>query len=433
MPLPLAKKHLTASSLIRTVANLFKKVSCPRGLDNTSKISIQDHLMSGLAVFGLKCPSLLDYDRKRRDAPTAHNLKTLYHVEAPPSDTYLRQRLDEVDPINLRKPFTKLFSIFQRGKGLEKYAFLDNHVLLSVDGTGHFSSSAISCPCCCTKQQNGKTTFYHQLFAGCIVHPERKNVIPLCPEAIMNQDGNNKNDCERNAFKRFLEHFRREHPHLQTIVVADGISSTAPNINLLNEFNLKYILGAKPGDHAHLFDQLHSTTKAEYHELRTKDGELHQFYFANGVELNKSNPDTLVNVLEYRHTDHKGKVVNFSWVTNIKIDPTNVMKIAEGGRARWRIENATFNTLKNLGNNFEHNYGHGKQHLATNFALLMMLSFLIDQILEACCDLFKRAKQKRATYVSLWESMRALFTYVAFSCWEDFYRTIIGEKFLTSS
>lgn len=68
----------------------------------------------------------------------------------------------------------------------------------------------------------------------------------------------------------------------------------------------------------------------------------------------------MVNILEYRQTDAKGKGLNFSWVTNISISETNAAKIAKGGRARWKIENETFNTLKNLGYNFEHNYGHEK-------------------------------------------------------------------------
>ena len=54
--------------------------------------------MSGLAVFSLKCPSLLDYDTKRLDVPTAKNLRDLYFVSAPPSDTYLRERLDDINP-----------------------------------------------------------------------------------------------------------------------------------------------------------------------------------------------------------------------------------------------------------------------------------------------------------------------------------------------
>jgi hypothetical protein len=66
------------------------------------------------------------------------------------------------------------------------------------------------------------------MFGACIVHPDIRNVIPLCPEAIFNEDGNTKNDCERNACKRFLENFRREHPHLKAIMTGDGLTSSAP-------------------------------------------------------------------------------------------------------------------------------------------------------------------------------------------------------------
>jgi hypothetical protein len=41
--------------------------------------------------------------------------------------------------------------------------------------------------------------------------------------------------------------------------------------------------------------------------------------------------------------------------------PNDVEPVMRGGRARWKIENETFNTLKNQGYNFEHNYGHGKK------------------------------------------------------------------------
>ena len=50
------------------------------------------------------------------------------------------------------------------------------------------------------------------------------------------------------------------------------------------------------------------------------------------------------------------------------------------GRARWKVENETFNTLKNQGYHFEHNYGHGQQHLSVVLAMLMMLAFLLDQV-----------------------------------------------------
>ena len=425
------RKDLGIPSLIAHIQKLFSKITDPREFDRPS-IPLVDHLMSGLAVFGLKCPSLLDYDRKRKSEATEKNLRNLYLVNTPPSDSYLRERLDEVDPNSLRIAFKKLFALFQRGKCLEEFEYLDGYVLLSGDGTGHFSSGKIACPHCCKKETSKGTEYYHQMFGVCVVHPDKRNVIPLCPEAILNQDGSTKNDCERNACKRFLENFRREHPHLKAIFLADGLSSTAPNIRLLEKYNMKYVLGAKEGDHQFLFEQLESNGNVHYHEERTGEV-LHQFHFVNGIALNKSSPDVKVNFIEYRQTDAKGRELNFSWVTNITVSTINVMKIMRGARARWKIENDTFNTLKNLGYNFEHNYGHGKKYLSTVFCLLMMLAFLIDQIQEICCTLYNKCRAFCHTYRGLWEEMRTLFRRVTMNDWESFYLIISSETALNTT
>ena len=428
------RKYLSAPGLINTVYEQFLKIPDPRNFSRNTSISLKDHLMSGLAIFGLKCPSLLSYDRQREEPATAHNLKNLYHVNMPPSDTYLRERLDLVDPSYLRSAFTKVFASFQRGKGLEEFEFLDGHVLISGDGTGLFSSNNICCPQCCKKEhKNGSISYYHQMFGACVVHPNKKNVIPLCPEVIMNQDGSSKNDCERNACKRFLENFRREHPHLKAILIEDGLSSTAPHIRMVEEYMLKYIFVAKPGDHQYLFEQLDVNEKTINYEIRTDDGQYHQFRFLNAASLNKSNLDLKTNILEYRHTDSNGKEYNCSWVTNILLTTGNVLKVAEGGRARWKIENETFNTLKNLGYNFERNYGHGEKYLSTVLCMLMMLAFLIDQVQEICCSLFQRCKKRVGTYRDLWQNMRTLFQYVEMSDWESFYLIIVKEKQINSS
>lgn len=429
----LFRKDLSIPNLIAHIHKVFSKIKDPRPIAK-SNISIVDHLMSGLAVFGLKCPSLLDYDRKRVGEATGQNLRDLYMVNTPPSDTYMRERLDEVNPNDLRPAFKKIFSLFQRGKGLEEFEYLDGHVLLSGDGTGHFSSSKISCPHCCKKEHsNGNVSYYHQMFGVCVVHPDKRNVIPLCPEPILNQDGSEKNDCERNACKRFLENFRREHPHLKAILVEDGLSSTAPNIRMIEKFNLKYILVAKPGDHQFLFEQLGTNESTQYYEVKEADGSYHQFHFINDISLNKSNQDVKVNLIEYRQTTAKGKEMNFSWVTNISVTTANIMAIMRGGRARWKIENETFNTLKNLGYNFEHNYGHGQKHLATVFCMLMMLAFLIDQVQEVCCSLYRKCRKALHTYRELWEDMRVLFRRIGLGGWENFYLMLVDEKPLNSS
>ena len=425
---------LDAASLINVVYQTFRKIKDPRNLSGIPRIHLQDHLMSGLAIFGLKFPSLLKYDRERNESVIGQNLKTLYHVNTPPSDTYLRERLDQVDTALLREPFKKIFAKAQRNKVLEGYVFMDGYYLVSTDGTGQFSSSNVCCEHCCKKTSiTGIDTYYHQMLGACIVHPEKRNVIPLCPEVIINRDGQEKNDCERNAAKRLIEHFRREHPHLKAIVVEDGLASNAPHIEHLETHRLKYILGAKPTDHKFLFETLANSEESQYHETQDEEGTLHQFYFLNNTALNKSHPNVRINVLEYRQTTPKGKELNMSWVTNIKITKENAYQIMRGGRARWKIENETFNTLKNLGYNFEHNYGHGKRFLSSNLCLLMMLAFLIDQIMEIACKYYKGAKAKTVTYRDLWESMRILFSYVLLVSWESFFLMIAKKINLNTS
>jgi hypothetical protein len=431
MDIPI-RKSLCADSLISTVYQHFQKIPDPRELQNKTSISFTDVLMSGYAVFGLKFPSLLQYDHNRKTLD--QNLLNLYHINQPPSDTYLRERLDEVDPSFIRPVFKKIFAQLQRGKCLEGFEFLDEYYLLSLDGTGEFSSNEICCPQCCKKEhKDGTFTYYHQMLGASIVHPDQSNVIPLCPEVIQNGDGSVKNDCERNATKRFIENFKREHPHLNVIILGDGIASNAPYIRLLESHKMKYLLGAKPGDHESLFKAVDESEDTQYYEFRDEKGFLHQFRYLNNVALNKSNPDVRVNFLEYMQTDPKGKEILFSWVTNIQITQANVFSLMKGGRSRWKIENETFNTLKNLGYNFEHNYGHGKKYLSTNFCLLMLLSFLIDQIQGIACSLFQAVKKQAGTFKALWEKTRVLFEYTEITSWESLYRFMLERRKINTS
>jgi len=430
MTIPI-RKSLCADTLLSDIHRCFQKIPDPRKLSDRG-ISFTDILMSGLAVFGLKFPSLLKYDQNRHTID--HNLLTLYHINQPPSDTYLRERLDELDPQFIRPVFKKMFAKLQRGKCLEKFEFLKDYYLISLDGTGEFSSSNVSCPQCCKKEhKNGSVTYYHQMLGACIVHPDQPNVIPFCPEIIQNGDGSAKNDCERNAAKRFIEHFKREHPHLKVIVLGDGLTSNAPYIRLLEGHKMKYLLAAKPGDHQFLFNALEASEETEYHEVFDDKGFFHQFRFLNDVALNQSNPDVRVNVVEYMQTDRKGKETVFSWVTNISISQSNVFELMKGGRARWKIENETFNTLKNLGYNLEHNYGHGKKFLATILCHLMLLSFFIDQIQGMTCNLFRAVKKRAASFQFLWEKLRVLFEFVEWSSWEELYRFILSRKRFNTS
>jgi len=420
------RKSLSAPGLLGTVRKVFRSISDSRV--GPPAIPLEDALMSGLAVFSLKYPSLLQFDRQRCDPAEAHNLRTLYGVEQAPCDTQMRAIVDAVDPRTLRPAFKAVFSCVQRGKVLESYTYLDGHYLLSVDGTGFFSSNTIHCEQCCTKKNRaGEITYYHQLLGAVIVHPDQRQVIPLAPEPITRQDGATKNDCERNAAKRLLPDIRREHPHLKLIVVEDALAANAPHIRLLQGLNMRFILGVKPGDHVALFEQVEQRARQQQvteYTLTDEEGVTHRFRFVNGLFLNQQHPDLHVNFLEYWE-ERNGKTRHFTWITDFTLSTDNVGAIMRGGRARWKIENETFNTLKNQGYHFEHNFGHGQQHLATNFSVLMMLAFALDQIQAHCCAFFQHALRAQQAKTYLWEKMRAFFVSFYIQDWEQFFTALI--------
>ena len=423
------RKDLNADSLIKLVKNTFADIpDCRR---NNATIPLTDALMSGFAIFSLKEKSLLDFTKNQEKH--GNNLRSVYGIENDINDTHLREMLDPIDPEHIRPAFKNIFNTLQRAKVLEEFTFLDDHHLLSVDGSGYFSSQKVHCEHCMEKtSRDGKKTYYHQILGAAIVHPNKREVIPLTPEIIQRQDGNpiaigSKNDCERNAAKRFLEKFRKDHPKLKVIVVEDGLSSNAPHINTLKAHHCRFILGVKPDDHTFLFNevaQLNTLGKAT--KLEIEEGTItHKFLFHNDLPLNESNQDVRINFLEYWEINNKtNKIQHFTFVTDFDITNENAYVLMRGGRARWKIENETFNTLKNQGYHFEHNYGHGYQHLSNTFASLMMLAFLVDQALQITCSLFKAALKECGTRTNFWSRVKSAFFELAFDGMNKIYEAI---------
>ncbi|HSX80329.1 MAG TPA: transposase, partial [Candidatus Saccharimonadia bacterium] len=314
---------------------------------------------------------------------------------------------------SLRPSFKAAFRQLQRGKGLEEMVFFTGGYLWALDGTGSCSSTTMHGPSCLAKHhRDGSTTSAHPMVGAALIHPDRREVIPLMPEPIVKQDGTEKNDCERNAAKRFMAKLRQDHPHLQFIVTEDGLSSNAPHIETLHDYACHYILGVKEGDHAYLFEQVQVAEqegRVTHYERRDRGaGIVHQFRFMNDMPLNAARSDVRVNFIEYWEVS-QDNVQHFSWVTDFRVTKQNVYKLMRGGRARWKIENETCNTLKNQGYNFDHNYGHGEQHLSVVLAMLMMLAFLVDQTQQLCCALFQAVWAKLGSKRLLWERIRALF------------------------
>jgi hypothetical protein len=424
-PKPVIKKHLNADSLIDLVRKAFSTIEDNR--DENKSHKLDDMLMSAFAMFSLKCPSLLAFKNKYS---TGHgNLQSVYKIPEVPGDTRMREVIDEIEPPDIKAIFPKVFEHVQRGNQLLPFRFMGKYYLVSGDGTEYFSSKTICCNNCMKRnRRDGDIEYYHQFYGAAIVHPDMKQVIPLAAEPIVKQDGNNKNDCERNAAKRFMKNLKLAHPKLPIIIIEDSLSSNAPHIKEVTSKNFRYILGVKESDHKYLFNYVNENKKkGNVVEQTLNEGNItHIFSFINNAPLNSSNQEVKVNFLEYWEVNNiTGKTQHFSFVTDFTINISNVPDIMRGGRARWKIENETFNTLKNQGYRFNHNFGHGNKNLSVNFALLMMLAFLIDQVLELSCNLFQGAKQKSKQRIRLWEKVRELFNSFQFESMNQIYEAIV--------
>lgn len=419
------RKQLSADALYALLGESFAGI--PDHRQFTPLISLRDALLSAFAMFSLKDPSLLAFDQRRNDA----NMRTVFGIGRIPSDTQMREILDPVDPEYLRQAFGDVFRQLQRGKALKPFEFYDGCYLLALDGTGYFSSQQISCASCLVKEHsNGTVTYQHQMLGAVLVHPDLKEVIPLAPEPIQKQDGSTKNDCERNAARRLLGKIRREHPRLPLIVVEDGLASNGPHMRDLIDCGMHFILGVKPGDHAFLFAEVEAARrKCPSPTLTRKEkGITYEVSWVWYVPLNESNPDLRVNFLEYREYDEDGDCCkHFTWITDLYVTHRNAWLLVRGGRARWHIENETFNTLKNQGYHFEHNYGHGQQNLSVVFAMLMMLAFLVDQTQQLCCPLFRAVWTKLGSKRALWDNLRSHFRHFLFRSMRQLYEAILYD------
>ena len=285
------------------------------------------------------------------------------------------------------------------------------------------------------------------MLSGALVSPTKNTVIPFCPEPIIRQSNEVGNDSEQSAMKRFLEKFREDHPKLNIILLADALHATGPLIRMLQGLNMSYILSVKPGSHDSLFgmmdrwdkiQQLNHYTVEEEIGDKIKKKRIHEFRYINGTLLNHADTNLSINFLEYWETtqwvDQKGRLQtkkkHFSWATDITLYEHNLMSIMRGGRARWKIENETFNTLKNQVYEFEHNFGHGYKNLSTNLANLMHLAFMFDQIQEIGCKLFNQALEKEFNKkCRLWEFIKSLYQLApsGLQTWTQVLETVIGK------
>ena len=414
------KKHLSFNALRKSLSQHINTSTDSRK-SSASQYTQHDVVMSGFACMYFQDPSLVQFQQRLETSRGRSNLQTLFNVHQTPKESQMREVLDKYSSESFAPVFKDFHERLRRHHHLKGYEILPNTIMCVIDGTQHYSSKSISCKCCLHKtHKNGDKTYYHSVLQGAIMHPDKRQVLPVMPEAIKNGDGKEKQDCEINAAKRFVNRLYKAHPRQKSILGGDSLMSRQPLIEDVLNKNMHYLFVAKPTDHVYMYDWLEAFPELLTTEYVDKKEKTHRFYWQNDVPLNGGANAIKVNYLEYQQIDESGKVTfKNSWVTDIEITDENIIKLAKAGRCRWKIENECFNTLKNQGYNIKHNYGHGKENLSFNVYLLILLAFYFHQIFELTDTAYQACRKRNGSKQHMWEQLRSIIKIVIFKTWEE--------------
>jgi hypothetical protein len=397
------------------------------------KYEYSDAIKSGYGVFFFQHPSMLNFQQEMQQKNKRSNAENILDVQEIPSNNQITRLLDGIKPEHMAGTFNNNLKLADKYGGLEHYRVLDGGCLGALDGTWRFASKEIHCDHCLTQTKDGETTYYHSVLAAAIVKPGDSVVLPLFPEMIRNEDGAEKQDCERNATKRWLKNRAEEYQWLGLTLLGDDLFSDYNTCKAVLDANMSFIFTCKPQSHKWLTETVEHSYLEEREE-RNWNGRNHLVYrwnYLNGVEI-RDNKETLrVNYLYFEiKNEETGKTTyKNSWITNKLITQENVKLLAQCGRARWKIENEHNNVLKNHGYNLEHNFGHGQNHASDMYCLLAMLAFQMHGIMHLLDEEYQKARRSFGRRDEFFAALRFSFQRFLHQSWEDFMRFVAGPDF----
>lgn len=389
---------------------------------------IADAGLGAFSVFYMQSPSFLAHQRHMQQRQGRNNAQSLFGVEAIPSDGQIRNLLDPVDPSHLRAPFWEIYERLEAGDYLDDYRSVGGTRLCSLDGTQYFASQKIHCPQCTVQVREGETYYLHMVLAAVLVAPGHEQVIALDPEFITPQDGHDKQDCEQQAIKRWVKRNARRFARWSVTIMTDDLHSHQPLCQLLLEHELHFIMTCKEESHPALYREVELLSRLEdgIEEMTVRhwNGRTHELRTYRWVEQVpvRAGADALaVNWCELtvvREDTGKPRYHN-AWITSHELTKETVPQVAAAGRAHWKVENENFNVLKNHGYHFEHNYGHGKQHLSAVLLTLLLLAFLFHTVLDLSCAPYQAIRQKLGARRTFFNDLRTLTRYFYFPTWDE--------------
>ena len=380
-----------------------------------------DFALGAFAAFFMQSPSFLAHQRHLETGHGRSNCQTLFGMRKIPGDGQIRAMLDPIEPARFFPVFADIVAEFRASGGLDAMRCLDGKTAIALDGTEFHCSDKIHCQNC-SHRKRGKdgTEYFHTMLAAAIVAPGHTRAVPLEPEFIIPQDGHDKQDCESRAARRWLAAHGARYRDLDPIALGDDLFSRQPICEAVLAQGWHFLFVCKPGSHPAIEDFL-AGAEVDSHAVRARRGKKwteYRYRWLNKVPLRGDEKAIEVNWLAMEIRDGAGKTTyRNAFVTDMEVRRDNVAGMAAVGRARWKVENETFNVLKTKGYNLEHNFGHGKHHLATVLATLNLLAFACHTVCDLGDRAWRAARRELVVRQGFFQALANLTIWLVFPDW----------------
>src|SRR3954468_5632968 len=394
------------------------------------RYTMADIGQAAFSVFFLQSPSFLGHQRALAEGHGRSNCQTLLGMSAIPSDNHIRQMLDGNSPGVFDGLFLKAVESVAAADGLSAFQRLGGRLLIALDGTEHFGSRKVGCPQCSTRRRtDGGTEYFHSFLGASVVAPGHTQVLPLPAEFITPQDGAEKQDCERAAAKRWLVRHGAGVAHFRPVYLGDDLYACQPIVQAIRDSGGSFILTCKPGSHQTVTEYITGIDLPEHRQTVVQRGRKTTYVYRWLTDVpSRGTADAMsVNWFSIEIFNGSGKrTYHNSFVTDLPVTADSVAELAACGRARWKVENETFNVLK--GYNLEHSFGHGKKTLANLLVSLNLLAFAFHTAANLCVLAWRTAVAARGARYRFFEHLRTITAYIVFPDWQSLLAAIADPK-----
>jgi hypothetical protein len=393
-----------------------------------SRYLMADIGMAAFSMFFMQQPSFLAFQRTLQENIGRDNTQTLFEMEKIPSDNHIRKMLDGVPPEHFEQNFFFVVDELVSSKAQVVRNVLGGYTLIALDASEYYCSKKLSCTSCSKRERSdGSIDYFHTFLGATIVQPGNKKVFCLPPEFIQPKDGDKKQDCELKAARRWFDKIAPHCEKYNPIYLGDDLYAKHDICNIILQKNNKFIFTCKDSSHKTLCEFRKGLAASTHIEVSGKGSQKREYHYSwlDNLPIRDGADALSVNWFDVTIIDPKGKRTYYSsFITNLPIDKKNISELVSCARARWKIENETFNVLKNNGYHFEHNYGHGKQTLSALLVVFNLLAFTMHSACDTVETLWQQAREARGSRSRLFVCLWTITTFHAFQTWRSLMTSI---------